>query len=282
MTTALYYFSGSGNSLHVARELAKRLPDAALVPIVRLLGRETIEAGGETVGLVFPIHGMTRPIPVKRFVERLDPRGASYLFAVATRAGTSHRAFEAIDRALAKKGRRLDAWFTLTMPNNDPKLGDWEPPTPEDLAALEERLPGRLDAIARVVAERRPCREPDTDCPVPVGGLLSRLVPLALRYAEHGGTRDYFHATPDCTGCGTCERVCLSGKCRLVDGRPAWRSETVCYLCYACLNYCPARAVQIKSKVYMRSYTKEKGQYPHPYATANEIAAQKGEGDRES
>jgi flavodoxin len=33
----LYYFSGTGNSLHVARELAARLRDASLVPIIGVL-----------------------------------------------------------------------------------------------------------------------------------------------------------------------------------------------------------------------------------------------------
>jgi hypothetical protein len=33
----LYYFSGTGNSLHVARELAARFPGASLVPIIGVL-----------------------------------------------------------------------------------------------------------------------------------------------------------------------------------------------------------------------------------------------------
>ncbi|MDD4097060.1 MAG: hypothetical protein PHP22_12560 [Oscillospiraceae bacterium] len=37
MTTTLYYFSGTGNSLHLAKELQKRLPDTLLVSMVRAL-----------------------------------------------------------------------------------------------------------------------------------------------------------------------------------------------------------------------------------------------------
>ncbi len=43
----------------------------------------------------------------------------------------------------------------------------------------------------------------------------------------------------------------------------------------ACLNYCPAQAVQIKDKWFMKSYTANNGRYSHPYATADDIAAQK-------
>jgi flavodoxin len=37
MGTEIYYFSGTGNSLYVARELQKRVPEAELIPIVSLL-----------------------------------------------------------------------------------------------------------------------------------------------------------------------------------------------------------------------------------------------------
>jgi flavodoxin len=40
MSTAIYYFSGTGNSLHVARELQQRLPESRLIPIVRLLAAD--------------------------------------------------------------------------------------------------------------------------------------------------------------------------------------------------------------------------------------------------
>lgn len=275
MSTTIYYFSGSGNSLYAARELRQRLPDADLVPMVRLLGAERIESRGETVGFVFPIHGMTLPIPVRRFISRLDPSSAHYLFAVATRAATPHRAFSEIDRMLRKRGRRLDAFFTLTMPSNDPKFRDWRPPADEGLARLASDLRPRLDAIAEVVVRRQENRAPDTEFLVPVNPLLERLVLLGMAFAERDGAKDYFYANERCTGCGTCAKVCPSGKVRMDGKRPVWRDEVTCYLCYACLNYCPARAAQIRSKVWMRSYTEQNERYPHPYATADEIATQK-------
>ncbi|HQE93577.1 MAG TPA: hypothetical protein PLH19_12095 [Anaerolineae bacterium] len=42
MSTQIYYFSGTGNSLHVARELEKRLPETSLVPIISVLKDEHI------------------------------------------------------------------------------------------------------------------------------------------------------------------------------------------------------------------------------------------------
>lgn len=45
METEIYYFSGTGNSFHVAREFQRRLPKTVLLPIVSLLGNETISLG---------------------------------------------------------------------------------------------------------------------------------------------------------------------------------------------------------------------------------------------
>jgi flavodoxin len=51
----IYYFSGTGNSLFVAKELQKRIPDAKLIPIVKHLKDSSIKAG-EAVGFVFPVY----------------------------------------------------------------------------------------------------------------------------------------------------------------------------------------------------------------------------------
>jgi flavodoxin len=54
MSTEIYYFSGTGNSLHVAKELQKRLPGSKLIPIVSFLDNDVVIIKGETVGFVFP------------------------------------------------------------------------------------------------------------------------------------------------------------------------------------------------------------------------------------
>jgi ferredoxin len=282
VTTELYWFSGTGNTLHVARGLQERLPGSTLVPIVGQLRFETVRAGSDAVGFVFPLHGMTLPVPVRMFLERLDPGPGRYLFAVATRGGTICRAFEKADRILARKGRQLDARFLITMPSNDPKLAVYEQPSPESLAGLDAALPGRLDRIAAAIRQNVPVDEEDREgvsfglSPL-ADRLMERLVLFAMALVGRIGVNNYFYSDQKCNGCGTCRTVCLSGKVSLVGRRPTWQRRVTCYLCYSCLNYCPQEAVQIKSKWYMKSFTTSRGRYPHPYATASEIAQQKAE-----
>jgi hypothetical protein len=120
-------FSGTGNSLHVAKELQKRDPETNIIAIVGLLDNAIIETRGEIVGIVFPIHLAMAPAPVMEFLKKLDLKSADYIFALATRAGSPHRAFIDLDKILKKKGKSLDSFFTLNMASNDPKFEDWPP-----------------------------------------------------------------------------------------------------------------------------------------------------------
>jgi len=76
--------------------------------------------------------------------------------------------------------------------------------------------------------------------------------------------KNYFYSDSKCTGCGICEKVCPSQKITMEGNKPLWQRNVDCYMCYACLNFCPTEAIQIYLKIYMKSYTPERGRYPHP------------------
>jgi len=174
MSTEIYYFSGTGNSLHVARELQKRIPETNLIPIVSLLNKDIIETNGETVGFVFPVHFTAIPIPVKKFIKKLDLKSTKYVFAIATRIGTPHSAFKYIGKILMKKNNRLDSHFTLNMASNDPKF-DYKVPTEEEIKKLESVVHNRLDFIQEIIINKEKNQEKDTNITVSVSSLLVKL-----------------------------------------------------------------------------------------------------------
>ncbi|GAH26880.1 unnamed protein product [marine sediment metagenome] len=61
-------------------------------------------------------------------------------------------------------------------------------------------------------------------------------------WADVSHTNNYFYADSKCTGCGICEKVCLSQKIKMINKKPVWQKNVKCYLCYACLNYCPEQS----------------------------------------
>lgn len=281
MSTEIYYFSGSGNSLHVAKELQKRIPKTRLIPIVSLLDKDVAKTNAETVGFVFPIHGMTVPVPVKKFIKKLDLKSTKYLFAVATRGGTVHNAFRVIDKILKKKDKRLDSYFSITIFTNDPKLKVYEVPTTEKIKEIEVKIQNKLNYIQKIIQNKEISKEKDLEgITFPynrfINFILEQIILLMMKYlVEFTGLNGYFYTDQKCIGCGTCEKVCLSKKIKMINKKPVWQNDVKCHFCYACLNFCPKQAVQIKSKWYMKSYTQKNGRYPHPFATADEIAKQK-------
>jgi NAD-dependent dihydropyrimidine dehydrogenase PreA subunit len=284
MSTEIYYFSGTGNSLHVARELQKRIPEAKLIPIVSLVSKGSVTTNGKTVGFVFPHYASSLPKIVHTFIEKLDLGSARYLFAIATRGRTQTMAFVEIDKILKKKGKRLDSFFVFTMPSGSEPLvkGYASRITEERILRLESEMLARLDSIQRTIANQEISREEDTGdgtlpppLLVPFLPLIRIVAPLLVPLGKLVETKFEFYCDEKCTGCGVCEKVCLAEKVQMVDGKPVWQEAVKCHGCFACLNFCPEESIQVKSTWYLKSYTDQNGRYHHPAITAKDIAGQK-------
>ncbi|MCF8020589.1 MAG: EFR1 family ferrodoxin [Vallitaleaceae bacterium] len=283
MSTEIYYFSGTGNSLFVARELQKKIPDSVIIPIVSLLHEDVIKTNGKTIGIVFPCHALTIPLAVKQFVKKIDLQSAEYFFAIATRYGTVFKGFSMISRLLKRRNKRLDSQFILNMCHNEAPRSDknYVVPSKSDILKIEVSILHKIDEISNIIKNKSPFIEKDNNAIIKsssnpiIGFLIEQLVVFLMNISEYMGGVNYFYHDSQCTGCGICEKVCLSKKIKIIDKKPVWQKSVLCYMCYACVNYCPMHSVQVKDIPSVKSYTAKNGRYPHPYATANDISAQK-------
>jgi flavodoxin len=118
MKTTLYYFTGTGNSLKVARDLAAKLGDTEIVPITKVVDNEVIEAGGDAVGIVSPVYMWGLPLIVARFAKKLKVSPAQYLFGVADFGGWQGGTTVQLQKIFAKRDILLSAGFGVKMPGN--------------------------------------------------------------------------------------------------------------------------------------------------------------------
>ena len=70
MRTRLFYFSGTGNSLKIAHDIAGNIEDSEIVHIEKAINRD-LKFTDENVGIIYPVYMMGLPLIVADFVKKI-------------------------------------------------------------------------------------------------------------------------------------------------------------------------------------------------------------------
>ena len=256
MTNTIFYFTGTGNCLMVAKSIAAGLGDARAVPISRAV-RGSVDTGGDIVGLVFPVYWGGLPLIVRKFLPLLEHSQESYLFAVATHAGGPGKVLSQLQAELKALGLELSAGYRLSMPSN--YVISYDAPDEDDIKKDLEQADRIIADIIETVRERKMYR-PSTDFPK-----YERPNSAYERFIAGVNSLDaHYEVEESCTGCGDCARVCPVANIVLRKGRPTWLHH--CEQCLACINWCPVKAIQYGSG------TSSRGRYTNPRVSIDDVA----------
>jgi ferredoxin len=259
MKTAIYYFSGTGNSLSAARGLAERIPDAAIYPMEACLRAGGLPQASGRIGFVFPMYYSGCPALVLDFASRFDFSKAGRRFALVSYAGPLTGSLVALRRALRAGGAELDQGYYQVYPNNFAYKG-LGVSTGERRRLMLERARRGVEGIAeKILGGKGEFQKSPFDL------LLGARSPAFLARVRGEGAK--FSSGPACSGCGLCAKVCPASNIRLREGGPEWGNS--CELCLACYSFCPSLAI---GRSDMRP---DAERYRHPEAAAADIIAQK-------
>ncbi len=275
MKHMIFYFTGTGNTLSLAKKVADKLEgDVELIPVARFMQSEgavsedaserakdgrIIAQAADTIGFFFPIYSSDAPWPMKAAVERMEIPSGAYLYAVADCNARYGLAYDIFNGFLDHfHGRTLDYAEVVKMPGNC-----HESNAAENAQRLELEL-FFTDLIAKNVNDRF------------VGTMLNFYTEEssteATRHKYDGTPFEVWKVAEDrCIGCGMCARVCPMANITLTDGKPAFHDR--CAYCFACFHACPKQALY-KDMAHFRPEDM-RSQYHHPDVSWQDIMAQK-------
>lgn len=244
MKTVIYYFSGTGNSLKVARDLASKIEDS-IVYSIPVAMEENRELPADKVGIIFPVYAWGMPMIVKKFIARFKDNDPRYFFSVATCGGSSAGTLQQVANFMKSKGIKLSAGFSVQMPTNYIVWGDAI--SEERQKAMFVQWEKRLEDIAATIAKGE-------SCPVEKDSAFANLfltgVAYKLSMPNFAKMDRSFRVDEKCNHCGVCFRICPVRNIEMKDGKPEWKHK--CEQCLACIQWCPKEAIQYGSKTAVR------------------------------
>ncbi len=244
----IFCYSGTGNSLYAAKKIAASI--GADIRNMRGM-RDVVDSEEDVIGFVFPTYFWGLPKSVGRFIARLQIENKNaYIFAVTTYGGVSYGVCDAVNVLLRKQGVKLSYSAKVKMVENF--LPAFECNDSDDLWEKSDKT---LDKIVNEISERKHV----LTTPYTVfNGLAQKTYP-----PTKPGCAEKFTVS-GCENCGLCAKLCPNGNITYENGVPKFGKR--CDLCLACLNNCPADAIDYGET------TRGKKRYRNRRISADEIA----------
>lgn len=249
----ILYFSGTGNSKYVAESLANILKET--IHFIPAVNPSDITVPDQRIIFVFPIYSWGVPPLVTNFINRLpDSFMGSVrhdkipIIMVATCGDEVAMAPEMFIETWKNRGVRVDAIWSILMPNNYVLLPGFDVDSTEVEQKKLDKAPSRI----RDIADRINHEEWKFD--FERGSWAKTKTAVVFPLFKHWGMNPKkWSVSEECVQCGRCAAACPLKNIHMSAGRPVWGNR--CVSCTACYQHCPTRAISY------RSFTNNKGQY---------------------
>lgn len=236
----ILYFSGTGNSLYIAKKLAEILNDR-IVSIADLVCKNQYHLSvekEESIGFVYPVIACAPPDVVTDFVKkvRFDGLTTNYIYSVFNCAGTPEYTSRIFRKIATKAGLPVSGFYGVLMPGNYITQKKHLPPekVQEYLVCCDEKIA----QIAEDVGSKESNYKKEKHSFLLSYGLHK------LAVLEKG---EKFVFGDACIRCRKCVDICPMEAISISQEKPE-RDEKKCAFCLACVNVCPTRALQVGNK----------------------------------
>lgn len=246
----LFYFTGTGNSLYIAKQIEKKP-----LSIPQILKQEELEFSDKSIGIVAPIYGHELPYMVKEFIRKTK-FNTDYFYLILT-YGNRHGGASELAKAFCSLChikpnyinviKMVDNWLPSFDMEEQRKI---DKHINEHLRVIKEDIKSKKNYISEVNDEDRNAHLQ----------FLNRMKNMPSDAWQH-----LIQITDQCIGCGICTKVCPSHSIKIVDHKALF-TPGHCETCLACIHACPHFAIKLSS-----GEKNEHARYRHEDITLQEI-----------
>lgn len=242
------FFSATGNTEFIARQLALKLGDDCLNLLDRVKRGDHSPLHSEKPFIICaPVYVCEMPRFLAKYLKQQTFTGSREVYFIFTSGGYAGISGQLAKAMVRKKKMKYLGHAEFKMPRNY-VANDHYPMLPAE--QVQERILNSCRHLEEVVADIQAGRKLkarhiwlfETIITLPFNPVWSR-----LKYKT-----DDFYTTDACVGCGKCERLCPLNNISLKERKPVWGQE--CTHCMACIANCPTEAIEYGTI----SQTKEK------------------------
>ncbi|MBR6959553.1 MAG: EFR1 family ferrodoxin [Clostridiales bacterium] len=243
------YFSATGNTEFIAREIASRIGDECLNLIDRIKNNDLSPLLSDRPWIICsPVYVCEMPRFFTAFLRDLPLEGCKDVYYVFTSGGYAGSSGPLGKSLMRRKGMIFRGYTEFVMPRNYPVSKKYDMLGKEQ---TEERLKNayqRIDEVADIIRD-------GGKLPHRYVFFLEKVVTLPFNpvWCSKVFKADDFTVSDSCVGCGLCAKLCPLNNIMITDGKPSWGST--CTHCMACLGNCPKEAIEYGER------TVNKGKY---------------------
>lgn len=235
----IVYFSGTGNSRLVARELAT-LMNETLFSVNDWQKRPNEQKEKELPSsspyvFVVPTYAWKIPPLFSEFLKTVQWSQGQHAYFIMTCGDNIARASHYNQKKCKKIGLDYKGTFRLVMPENYIAL--FNTPDRDKAVDIIQKALAHLPSIAKTIEERSPFKK----LPYRIGDFLSSSFIHWLFFRFIVNDKKYY-VTEKCVKCGLCARRCPTNNIDMVERKPVWLHH--CTHCMACIGGCPVRAIE--------------------------------------
>jgi ferredoxin/flavodoxin len=254
MENIVFYFSGTGNCLKVAKTIIKELGNGEIVSMAKP-GKYNLIKQYDTIGFVYPTYFWGLPRKVIEFIENLNLNNNknTYYYSITTYGGSAGNAVYQLYELLFKiHGIKINFGKKLRMFSNYVVIYDMSEKVDEITRKSNEELVPIIDSIK--MRKNNAINK------------LTKIFSFINRdFIKKVANMDKdFTIGNNCTGCGICKEVCPVKNIEMMNNKPQYNHH--CEQCVACIQFCPQKAINYKNA------TQSRGRYTNPEIKYKELS----------